>query len=90
MQYSLTLAWWLLERKGSLGLSQNSSTDQAKTKTSGPDIKHIYISPQEKYKKELKIQIEWRQPEVGPIDSPLNSSFPGMLSRHQISDEYYK
>ena len=23
---------------------------------------------------ELKIQIEWRQPDVGPIDSPLNLS----------------
>ena len=29
---------------------------------------------QGKYKEELKIQIEWRQPDVGPIDSPLNLS----------------
>ena len=60
------------------------------------------------YVEELKIQIEWRQPDVGTINSPLNLSqvfvfilsksvilsadsvSSGMLSRHQISDEYHQ
>ena len=34
-----------------------------------------FFHDQEKYIEELKIQIEWREPDVGPIDSPLNLSF---------------